>query len=215
MAVSSQLNELMLLGDDSAGQGDQSHDAQSSHGNTGGGDIHISGGSAGNSGSGRSLGLSGSLRLSRSNVLGSGVDAEAGIGLAVHSGSAQSSRHGNRLTGDLHVLGHEVGLAGLVGVHVDALAKHIGAGDGGALLTQNLRAGCLGGNQVGVLNGQRDGREVQILAVEGKSDPDGAAQSGVLDDVRDGLYEVLDAYKDASLYVEFLSEWFKNEVGGV
>ena len=41
------------------------------------------------------------------------------------------------------------------------------------------------------------------------------ASSGVLDDVRDGLYEVLDAYKDASLYVEFLSEWFKNEVGGV
>lgn len=40
------------------------------------------------------------------------------------------------------------------------------------------------------------------------------ANSGVSDDIRDGLYEVLDAYKDASLYVEYLSEWFKNEVGG-
>ena len=41
------------------------------------------------------------------------------------------------------------------------------------------------------------------------------ASSGVKDNVRDGFYETLTAYKAASLYVEFLSNWFKNEVGGV
>ena len=41
------------------------------------------------------------------------------------------------------------------------------------------------------------------------------ASSGVKDNVRDGFYETLTAYKEASLYVEFLSNWFKNEVGGV
>ena len=41
------------------------------------------------------------------------------------------------------------------------------------------------------------------------------ASSGVKDNVRDGFYETLSAYKDASLYVEYLSNWFKNEVGGV
>jgi len=41
------------------------------------------------------------------------------------------------------------------------------------------------------------------------------ASSGVKDNVRDGFYETLDAYKNASLYVEYLSEWFKNEAGGV
>ena len=40
------------------------------------------------------------------------------------------------------------------------------------------------------------------------------ASSGVKDNVRDGFYETLGAYKDASLYVEYLSNWFKNEVGG-
>lgn len=40
------------------------------------------------------------------------------------------------------------------------------------------------------------------------------ASSGVKDNVRDGFYETLGAYKDASLYVEFISKWFKNEVGG-
>ena len=41
------------------------------------------------------------------------------------------------------------------------------------------------------------------------------ASSGVKDNVRDGFYETLSAYKDASLYVEYVSNWFKNEVGGV
>lgn len=41
------------------------------------------------------------------------------------------------------------------------------------------------------------------------------ASSGVKDNVRDGFYETLDAYKNASLYVEYLSQWFKNEAGGV
>lgn len=41
------------------------------------------------------------------------------------------------------------------------------------------------------------------------------ASSGVKDNIRDGFFETLSAYKDASLYVEFISNWFKNEVGGV
>lgn len=41
------------------------------------------------------------------------------------------------------------------------------------------------------------------------------ASSGVKDNVRDGFYETLSAYKEASLYVEYISNWFKNEVGGV
>lgn len=40
------------------------------------------------------------------------------------------------------------------------------------------------------------------------------ASSGVKDNVRDGFYETLSAYKSASLYVEFISNWFKNETGG-
>lgn len=41
------------------------------------------------------------------------------------------------------------------------------------------------------------------------------ASSGVKDNVRDGLYEVLGAYKDSSMYVEYLSDWFMKEAGGV
>lgn len=41
------------------------------------------------------------------------------------------------------------------------------------------------------------------------------ASSGVKDNVRDGFYETLGAYKDASMYVEYLSNWFKKEAGGM
>ncbi len=41
------------------------------------------------------------------------------------------------------------------------------------------------------------------------------ASSGVKDNVRDGFYETLNAYKTASHYVELLANWFNNEVGGI
>ena len=41
------------------------------------------------------------------------------------------------------------------------------------------------------------------------------ASSGVKDNVRDGLFETLSAYKNASSFVEYVSNWFKNEVGGM
>lgn len=40
------------------------------------------------------------------------------------------------------------------------------------------------------------------------------ASSGVKDNVRDGFYETLSAYKNAVNYVEYISKWFNTEVRG-
>lgn len=41
------------------------------------------------------------------------------------------------------------------------------------------------------------------------------ASSGVKDNVRDGFYEALGAYKSASSFVEYISKWFNSEIGGM
>ena len=41
-----------------------------------------------------------------------------------------------------------------------------------------------------------------------------SANTGVKNDVRDGFYETMSAYSDASLYLEYLANWFNSEVGG-
>lgn len=40
------------------------------------------------------------------------------------------------------------------------------------------------------------------------------ASSSIKDNTKDGFYEVMGAYSKAASYVEFVSEWFKNEVEG-
>lgn len=40
------------------------------------------------------------------------------------------------------------------------------------------------------------------------------ASSSIKNNTKDGFYEVMSAYNDAATFVEYISEWFKNEVGG-
>ena len=40
------------------------------------------------------------------------------------------------------------------------------------------------------------------------------ASASIKNNTKDGFYEVMNAYNDALNYVEFISEWFKNEVEG-
>lgn len=40
------------------------------------------------------------------------------------------------------------------------------------------------------------------------------ASASIKGNTKDGFYEVMNAYNDALKYVEFISEWFKNEVEG-
>lgn len=40
------------------------------------------------------------------------------------------------------------------------------------------------------------------------------ASSSIKDNTKDGFYEVMGAYSDAASFVEFVSEWFKNEMEG-
>lgn len=40
------------------------------------------------------------------------------------------------------------------------------------------------------------------------------ASSSIKDNTKDGFYEVMGAYSNAASFVEFVSEWFKNEVEG-
>lgn len=41
------------------------------------------------------------------------------------------------------------------------------------------------------------------------------ASSSIKDNTKDGFYEVMGAYSKAASYVEYVSEWFKNEVEGI
>ena len=40
------------------------------------------------------------------------------------------------------------------------------------------------------------------------------ASSSIKDNTKDGFYEVMSSYNQAASFVEYMSEWFKNEVEG-